>query len=64
MILDTSAIVSILLREEGHTLLAHAIDATASVSVGAPTLVETDLVMVGRLGHQGRSLVMDFVRAA
>ena len=61
MILDTSAIVAVLLREQGYEALANAVTSSLSVSVGTPTLVESELVLVGRLGYDGRSIVGDLV---
>jgi ribonuclease VapC len=40
MILDSSALVAILLREPGHEPLLDAISAAAEVGIGAPNLVE------------------------
>jgi len=61
VILDTSAIVAVLLREQGYEALANAVTSSLSVSVGTPTLVESELVLVGRLGYDGRSIVGDLV---
>lgn len=61
MILDTSAVVGILLREDGHARLAGSVTEAVQVCIGAPTLVETEMVLVGRLGPQAKSLIRDFV---
>ncbi len=61
MILDTSAVVGILLREHGHAGLAGHVTDAVQVGIGAPTLVETEMVLVGRLGLDGKSLIRDFV---
>ena len=61
MILDSSAVIGILLREKGHRTLEQHIDAAESTAMGAPTLVETEMVLVGRLGQQGRSQLLDYV---
>lgn len=62
MILDSSAILAILLREPGCERLLDRVGAAAVVAVGAPTLVETALVLSSRLGHNPRSLLSDFLR--
>jgi ribonuclease VapC len=50
VILDSSALVAILFGEPGHLDLVDAILDADRVGVGAPTLVETGLVFMGRLG--------------
>ena len=61
MILDSSAVIGILLREQGHRTLEQHIDAAESTAMGAPTLVETEMVLVGRLGQHGRAQLLDYV---
>lgn len=61
MILDSSAVVSVILEEEGHGRLADAIADEGDVAIGAPTLFETCMVLVGYLGLRGRGLVSQFM---
>jgi ribonuclease VapC len=61
LILDSSAIVAILRRETEFRRLAEQVRDAESVAAGAPTLVETELVLVGRVGSQGRPLLREFV---
>ncbi len=62
MILDSSAIVAILLGQVGHEpLLARLVDAEG-VGVGSPTLVETGIVLAARIGPTGKSLLARFVQ--
>lgn len=61
MILDSSAIVSVLVKEEGHRELAAKMDAVTVPGVGAPTLVETGSVMVGRFDLSGRAALAQFL---
>ncbi|HKI06340.1 MAG TPA: type II toxin-antitoxin system VapC family toxin [Thermoanaerobaculia bacterium] len=49
MILDSSAIVAILVEEPGAEELLSKLQATGPVGVGTPTLVESHLVLAGRL---------------
>ncbi|MGH9150374.1 MAG: type II toxin-antitoxin system VapC family toxin [Acidimicrobiales bacterium] len=58
MIVDTSALVAIVVREPGHEALLEVLtqpDATAAA--GAPTVAELGLVLSARLGTDARSLV-------
>ena len=62
MVLDTSAIVAIQLRESGFERLLRAIESAAIVVVGTPTLFETHLVLTSKLGHDARPVVAAFLR--
>jgi ribonuclease VapC len=57
MIIDTSAIVSILKQEPGHDRLRKSITADEQPKIGAPTQVETGMVLIGYLGLRGRTLL-------
>lgn len=57
MILDSSALVAIALREEDHERLATALDGADIVGVGAPTLVETGIVLRQRIGETAGDLL-------
>ena len=48
MVLDSSALVAIILREPGHERVAEKMAAARELSAGAPTLVETALVLGGK----------------
>lgn len=54
MILDTSAVVAVIRDEQGTARLVDAIDGAAAAGIGAPTLVETSIVLVRRMGIGGR----------
>jgi ribonuclease VapC len=63
VILDSSAIVAVLLRQPGHEpLLDRLAAAEEVVGVGAPTLSETGIVLAARLGATGKSLLARFVQ--
>jgi ribonuclease VapC len=62
MVLDSSAIVAIHLREPGYERLIERIDAAEVVVVGVPTLLETVMVLTARLGHDARPLLSAFLR--
>lgn len=57
MILDSSAIVAVALREPGFDTLLQKITDAPSVAVGAPTLAEAGVVLSARLGHDARGLL-------
>lgn len=61
-VLDSSAIVAILLAEPGYEELLAKIGDADLVAVGAPTLVETGLVLSSRLDRDARSFLVDFLR--
>lgn len=61
MILDSSAVVSMIIEEPGHERLLDAMADAAEVAIGAPTLVEVEMVMIGRSGSRGQSLVARFL---
>lgn len=55
MILDSSALVALILRETGHEELRQAADDVPTIGVGTPTLVETGIVLHGRIGGLART---------
>lgn len=57
MIVDSSALLAVVFKEEGHGRLVTALAESEVVGIGAPTLVETALVLGARLGSDPRSLV-------
>jgi ribonuclease VapC len=61
LILDSSAVVAVLFREQGHRQFAEAMDGADVLGIGAPTLLEIDMVMISRLDLHGRSLVARFL---
>jgi ribonuclease VapC len=63
VILDTSAVVAILLREPGHEALIDALAESARSAIGSPTLAETAIVLDSRLGRDGEAVARDFLGA-
>ena len=63
MVLDSSAIVAIQLEEAGHFRLIDAIKGAELVVVGAPTVLETSMVLTTRLGQDARPRVFAFLRS-
>jgi ribonuclease VapC len=62
MIVDSSAIVAILLQEPGHQTLISTLGGASVAAVGTPTLTESALVLTSRLGAQGRTLLDQFLQ--
>lgn len=62
MIVDTSAVVAILREESTSEALLERIDEATMVGIGAPTLVESGIVLLGRLGIVGRTLLARFLQ--
>jgi ribonuclease VapC len=62
VVLDTSAIVAIHLKEPGHERLIEAIEGAQLVLVGTPTMLEAAMVLSARLGQDARPLLSAFVR--
>lgn len=64
MVLDSSAILAVILHEPGWEFIERRITETPLVAAGAPTLVETGIVLCARVGRGGRSLLDEFLRHA
>jgi len=64
LILDSSALVAVLLREPQFERLLIQIAQPVPVGVGAPTLTETAIVLSSRLGSGAVSLLARFVDEA
>ncbi len=63
MIVDSSAVVAILLREPGwERLLDDVVTSDPPPGIGAPTLVESGIVLAARLGVLGRTLLARFIQ--
>ena len=57
MILDSSAVVALVLQEPGYAGLFEAMGSAARLGIGAPTLVETTIVLSARLDRDARGLI-------
>jgi ribonuclease VapC len=64
VILDSSAVIAILLREPGHDRLRNHLAASEQVGIGAPTAVESSLVLCSRVGRAGKTLLARFLQEA
>ncbi len=64
MIVDSSAVIAILLKEPGYERLRDRLAASEQVSIGAPTVLESSMVLSARLGHAGKTLLARFLQEA
>jgi ribonuclease VapC len=63
VIVDSSALVAIVLREPGWEAVAEKLS-TSPAGTGAPTLAEAGIVLTAKLGPRGRSLLARVVQEA
>ena len=62
MIVDSSAVVAVLLRQPGHEAMLERIAQEPRAGIGAPTLAETGVVLAARLGIAGRTILARFLQ--
>ena len=62
MIVDSSAVVAVLLRQPGHEVMLERIAQEPRAGIGAPTLAETGIVLAARLGIAGRTVLARFLQ--
>jgi ribonuclease VapC len=60
LILDSSAILALLLEEPGHAGILDRISNAESVGVGAPTFVETAILLSSKLRRDARPQLNEF----
>lgn len=61
MIVDTSALVAVFLKEPGYDALLAKLGAAKAVGVGAPTLAEAGVVLTARVGEHAPALLSQFL---
>lgn len=61
MILDSSAVIAILREEPDHGQLQVRLERADALAMSAPTLFETNLVLMRRFGEAGRVLIERFI---
>jgi ribonuclease VapC len=64
VIIDSSAVAAILLKEPGYDVLQKHLAAAEWTGIGAPTVVESALVLSSRVGLAGKSLLARFIHEA
>jgi ribonuclease VapC len=64
VIVDSSAVVAVLLREPGFEPILDRLSEESAAAIGAATLAETGIVLAAKLGVGGKSLLVRFVQEA
>jgi ribonuclease VapC len=64
MILDTSAVVALVMKEPGHEVLLRAMAFDGNPAIGTATLTETAIALSARLKNDARSLLARFLSEA
>jgi len=64
VIVDSSAVIAILLKEPGYERLRDRLATSEQVTIGAPTVLESSLVLSSQLGHAGKTLLARFLQEA
>lgn len=64
MIIDSSAIIAVILQEPGYERLANITSSTPQKGIPAPILVECGIVLSSRLRTDSRGLLVRFIREA
>ena len=62
MILDASAIVAIVLKEDGHELMERKARLADALFIGAPTALEAAMVLSARIRSDARPLIAALLR--
>jgi ribonuclease VapC len=62
VILDSSVVVAIALREPGHEELVDKLRSADALGIGTPTLTEAGMVLSARLGVEPQALLDRFLR--
>lgn len=62
MIVDSSAVIAVLLRQPGHETMFERLSQAPGAGIGAPTLAETGVVLAAKLGVAGRTLLARFLQ--
>jgi ribonuclease VapC len=62
VILDSSVLIAIVLREPGYEELVHKLRSADTLGIGTPTLTEAGMVLSSRLGIESQALLDRFLR--
>ena len=62
MILDSSALLAVVLDEPDRASIVERINSAGHVAIGAPTLLEDAIVLTARMGDDAVDLLDDFIR--
>lgn len=62
MIIDSSSLLAVIGREPGHERIVHQLAASTGTRIGAPTQLETGIVLTARIGPRGRTVLARFLQ--
>jgi ribonuclease VapC len=62
MIIDTSAVIAVIGREPGHQQIIRRLAGSAQTGIGAPTQLETGMVLIARFGTRGKTALARFLQ--
>ena len=62
MIIDSSAILAVIGREPGYDRIVHQLAALPGPRIGAPTQLETGMVLTARFGPRGKTVLARFLQ--
>lgn len=62
MIIDSSAILAVVGREPGYERILRALASAQRTRIGAPTRLETGIVMTARFGPKGKTALLRFLQ--
>jgi ribonuclease VapC len=62
MIIDASAILAVIGKEPGYERIVHELAASSGTRIGAPTRLETGIVLTARFGPRGRTVLARFLQ--
>jgi ribonuclease VapC len=62
MIIDSSAILAVIGKEPGYEHIVHQLAASSATRIGAPTQLETGIVLTARFGPRGKTALARFLQ--
>ena len=62
MIIDSSAILAVIGKEPGYERIVHELAASPRTRIGAPTRLETGIVLMARFGPRGKTPLARFLQ--
>jgi ribonuclease VapC len=62
MIIDSSAILAVIGKEPGYERIVHELAASPSTRIGAPTQLESGIVLTARFGPRGKTVLARFLQ--
>ena len=62
MIIDTSAVIAVIGKGPGHEQIIHRLAGSSYKGMGAPTRLETGIVLLARFGPRGKTALARFLQ--